>query len=82
VVPNGHYIATYNEVIFVLPYQGEIGPYYLITQGKLIGVVAQWQKASPFVIGVSGASFSKVSSVQQGWQRVEDAIDAGQTKYL
>lgn len=42
VVPNGHYIATYNEVIFVLPYQGEIGPYYLITQGKLIGVVAQW----------------------------------------
>ncbi|KIJ09042.1 hypothetical protein PAXINDRAFT_38235, partial [Paxillus involutus ATCC 200175] len=74
-IPTGHYSITYNAVSFVLPFQEEPGPFYLITRGRLVGVVASWQKASPLVIGVSGASFSKVSSVHRGWQQVEDAID-------
>ncbi|KAF8833924.1 hypothetical protein BDN67DRAFT_985700 [Paxillus ammoniavirescens] len=81
-IPSRHYTITYNGVVFILPYQGEVGPYYLITWGRLMGVVAQWQKASPLVIGVSGASFRNVTSVQRGWQLVEDAIDDGQANYL
>ncbi|KIJ10188.1 hypothetical protein PAXINDRAFT_86393 [Paxillus involutus ATCC 200175] len=81
-IPNGHYPVTYNGVSFVLPFYDGISPFYLITRGKLLGVVAQWQNALTLVIDVSGASFSKVSSVRCGWKQVEDAIDDSLVKIL
>ncbi|KAH7917831.1 hypothetical protein BV22DRAFT_1025661, partial [Leucogyrophana mollusca] len=80
-IPSGHYTITYNNFIFTLPLQDEPGPYYLITRGRLVGVIAQ-QRASPLVIGVGGASFSKAGSIHRGWQLVEDAIDDGLAMYL
>ncbi|KAF8834861.1 hypothetical protein BDN67DRAFT_1016080 [Paxillus ammoniavirescens] len=56
--------------------------HYTVTYNGLLGVVAQWQNASTLVIGVSGASFCKVSSVHRGWKQVEDAIDDGLVKIL
>ncbi|KAF8833754.1 hypothetical protein BDN67DRAFT_1017212 [Paxillus ammoniavirescens] len=69
--PNGHYSITYSGVSFILPFQEEDSPFYLITRGKTVGVVSQWARACPLVIGVSGSAFHKVPSVQSGWKMVE-----------
>ncbi|KIK79136.1 hypothetical protein PAXRUDRAFT_162109 [Paxillus rubicundulus Ve08.2h10] len=77
-MPNGHYTVTYNYISFILPLQSEVSPFYLITRGKLISVcLSHRQWASPLVIGVSSASFSKVSSVVHRYQLMEDVIDNG-----
>ncbi|KIJ19292.1 hypothetical protein PAXINDRAFT_153324 [Paxillus involutus ATCC 200175] len=81
-MPNGHYSVTYNGITFVLPLQEESGPFYLITRGRLVGVIAQWARVCPLVIGVSGAAFHMVSSMQWGWQMIEAAIDDGLTRVL
>ncbi|KAH7906398.1 hypothetical protein BJ138DRAFT_1105183 [Hygrophoropsis aurantiaca] len=84
-IPSHHYYITYNDVLFILPYNYNVGPstdFYLITRGKRIGVVAQWEKASQFVDGVCGAVFRRVSSLIVGWQLMEGTIDAGQAAYL
>ncbi|KAF8836987.1 hypothetical protein BDN67DRAFT_1014240 [Paxillus ammoniavirescens] len=64
--PSRHYSVTFNDISLVLPCPEQVGPFYLITQGRLISVIAQWSKVCPLVIGVSGASFNKVSSMEQG----------------
>lgn len=40
------------------------------------------QQASSYVIGVSRASFSRVRSVVDGIQLMEDAIDHGDTELI
>ncbi|EGN92817.1 hypothetical protein SERLA73DRAFT_156760 [Serpula lacrymans var. lacrymans S7.3] len=76
VVSTGHYIVTYFGMLFMLPDKTQDDPYYLITRGSQIGVVAK-QKGSLFVIGDSGASFSRIKSILQGWRLVKEAINNG-----
>ncbi|KIK79877.1 hypothetical protein PAXRUDRAFT_53661, partial [Paxillus rubicundulus Ve08.2h10] len=73
--PIRHYTITYNGVEFVLPLQEDIGPFYLITRGRVLGFVSQWAKASPLVICMSGSAFHKVHSVEHRWQMILDTID-------
>ncbi|KAI6040183.1 hypothetical protein EDC04DRAFT_2602708 [Pisolithus marmoratus] len=65
-IPIGHYIVSYNSMLVVLPSEG--------THGRLVGIIAWWENTSPLVIGISGATFRSVSSVEWGWKAIEDAI--------
>ncbi|KAI6094572.1 hypothetical protein EDD17DRAFT_1466536 [Pisolithus thermaeus] len=80
-IPIGHYIVSYNSILVVLPSEGTHSPFYLITQGRLVGIIAR-ENTSPLVISISGATFRSVSSVEQGWKAIEDAIKVGDTQYL
>ncbi|KAI6100663.1 hypothetical protein EV401DRAFT_1894502 [Pisolithus croceorrhizus] len=70
-IPIGHYVVSYNSILVVLPSEGTHGPFYLIMENT-----------SPLVIGVSGATFRSVSSVERGWKAIEDAIKVGDARYL
>lgn len=41
-VPSEHHTISHGGVTFLLPLPNVPGPYYLITKGRLIGVVAKW----------------------------------------
>ncbi|KAG6373962.1 hypothetical protein JVT61DRAFT_6127 [Boletus reticuloceps] len=41
-VPSKHYIAAYKGTDFVLPFEGQPEPFYLITKGKMVGVLSNW----------------------------------------
>ncbi|KIK15806.1 hypothetical protein PISMIDRAFT_25224 [Pisolithus microcarpus 441] len=81
-IPIGHYVVSYNSMLVVLPSEGIDGPFYFITRGRLVGIIARWENTSPLIIGVSGATFGSVSSVERGWKAVEDAIRVGDARYL
>ncbi|KAF9037322.1 hypothetical protein BDZ89DRAFT_1129848 [Hymenopellis radicata] len=66
--------ATFN---FISPAPGTPGPYYVITRGRVVGIVAGWDRASPNCIGVGGAVFRSVPSVDAGKQLVQSALAAG-----
>ncbi|KAG1904045.1 uncharacterized protein F5891DRAFT_977548 [Suillus fuscotomentosus] len=70
-------VVTYN-----VPAADATGPFYWVTRGRCIGIFSTWQQTSSHVIGVSRASFSKVRSVAEGIQLMEEAIDRGETEVL
>ena len=41
-VPEGHYTITYNAITIILPCSDTNGPFFVITRGKVIGIVATW----------------------------------------
>ena len=41
-VPEGHYTITYNAITVILPCSDTNGPFFVITRGKVIGIVATW----------------------------------------
>ncbi|KAG1768281.1 hypothetical protein EV702DRAFT_1203370 [Suillus placidus] len=70
------------EVTYNIPVLDATGPFYWVTRGRRIGIFSTWQQTSSHVIGVSRASFSKVLSVAEGVQLMEQAIDCGETEVL
>ncbi|KAF9004096.1 hypothetical protein BDZ89DRAFT_1145832 [Hymenopellis radicata] len=66
--------ANYN---YTRPSPGTPGPYYVITRGRVVGIIAGWDRASPNCIGVSGAVFRSVPSADVGKQVVEAALAGG-----
>ncbi|KAF9035675.1 hypothetical protein BDZ89DRAFT_1036139 [Hymenopellis radicata] len=67
---------------YVRPADGTPGPYYAITRGRVVGVVAGWDRASPSCIGVGGAVFRSVPSLNIGKQVVQTALAAGSCMIL
>ena len=41
-VPEGHYTITYNAITVILPCSDTNDPFFVITHGKVIGIVATW----------------------------------------
>ncbi|KAF9012274.1 hypothetical protein BDZ89DRAFT_1047070 [Hymenopellis radicata] len=92
VVPNVAFPATNNgyppyHVLpvgfsYITPAVGTPGPFYAITRGRVVGVVAGWDKASPLCIGVGGAVFRSVPSIDAGKQVVDSALSAGSCMIL
>ncbi|KAF9014458.1 hypothetical protein BDZ89DRAFT_1142300 [Hymenopellis radicata] len=84
--PANHGFAPYQVLPAHYPYErpayGTPGPYYAITRGRVVGVVAGWDKASPFCIGIGGAVFRSVPSIEAGKQVVEAALAAGSCMIL
>ncbi|KAG6371366.1 hypothetical protein JVT61DRAFT_9574 [Boletus reticuloceps] len=79
-IPSGHYSVTHSGVDFLLPYEGEAGPFYLITRGKMVSMIVNWEKASLMVHGVCRATYRRLPSgttICKGCQMVEQAIDDG-----
>ncbi|KAF8121448.1 hypothetical protein EV363DRAFT_1302084 [Boletus edulis] len=77
-VPSGHYVAAYKGTNFVLPFEGQPEPFYLITRGKMVGVLSNWEQVSPLVHGVSRATFRRLRAgitIAEAQQMVEKAID-------
>ena len=42
VVLSEHYTESHKGVMFYLPMAGVPSPYYLVTKGRAIGIIAQW----------------------------------------
>ncbi|KAG2741135.1 hypothetical protein P692DRAFT_20646226, partial [Suillus brevipes Sb2] len=76
------FTQTSVEVTYNIPASDAAGPFYWVTRGRRIGVFSTWQQTSSHVIGVSRASFSKVRSVAEGVQLMEQAIERGETEVL
>ncbi|KIK33163.1 hypothetical protein CY34DRAFT_100092, partial [Suillus luteus UH-Slu-Lm8-n1] len=76
------YSRTHGGITYDVPSPSASGPYYWVTRGSRIGIFSTWQQASSYVIGVSRASFSRVRSVVDGIQLMEDAIDRGDTEVI
>ncbi|KAF8995728.1 hypothetical protein BDZ89DRAFT_1149449 [Hymenopellis radicata] len=70
------------DFAYQAPAAGTPGPYYAITRGRLVGVIAGWDKASPACIGVGGAVFRSVPSLETGKQVVESALRCGSCMLL
>ncbi|KAG2051168.1 hypothetical protein BDR06DRAFT_1062187 [Suillus hirtellus] len=73
---------TYGGIMYNVPPPTTSGPYYWVTCGRRIGIFSTWQQASSLVTGVSRASFSRVRSVADSIQLMEDAIDHGDTELI
>ena len=41
-MPSNHGLSQYNGIVYVHPVQGTRGPFYVITHGRLVGVIANW----------------------------------------
>ncbi|KIK31691.1 hypothetical protein CY34DRAFT_19664, partial [Suillus luteus UH-Slu-Lm8-n1] len=72
----------YRDFTFDVPRAEVIGPFYLVTRGRRVGVFETWQRTSPYVIGVSCASFTRCRSLDDGLIRMLDAIDLGVAQWL
>ncbi|KAG2079403.1 uncharacterized protein F5147DRAFT_775874 [Suillus discolor] len=70
------------NVTYHVPVADAMGPFYWVTHGRCIGIFSTWQQTSSHVTGMSRASFSKVRSVAEGIQLMEEAIDRGETEVL
>ncbi|KAG2144237.1 hypothetical protein DEU56DRAFT_910593 [Suillus clintonianus] len=76
------YTRLYGGITYDVPAPNASGPYYWVTRGRRVGIFSTWQRTSSHVIGVSRASFSKVRSIAEGVQLMENAIDSGETEWL
>ncbi|KAF8834340.1 hypothetical protein BDN67DRAFT_985396 [Paxillus ammoniavirescens] len=84
VIVNGEtwYQQTYRGFPFNVPRAGALGPFYLVTCGRRVGVFLTWQRTSPYVLGQSCASFTHVNALEEALMRMLDAIDLGEVEWL
>ncbi|EGO03374.1 hypothetical protein SERLA73DRAFT_69255 [Serpula lacrymans var. lacrymans S7.3] len=75
-------IQTYQGWAFNVPEPGVQGQYYLVTRGRHIGIFAAWQTTSPYVTGVSRATYTRISSVEARIAGMWLAIDNGEVEIL
>ncbi|KAF8121367.1 hypothetical protein EV363DRAFT_1302221 [Boletus edulis] len=76
------FVRTYKGFVFEVPRDSSQGPFYVITKGHRVGIIDDWGVSSDAVIGVSGAAFVKVASLQAGLTRMLRAIDNGVAKVV
>ncbi|KAH7920968.1 hypothetical protein BV22DRAFT_1049976 [Leucogyrophana mollusca] len=81
-LPYGHCTVSYKNFEYDIPAGAARSPFYLVTKGRRVGIFSQWQEASPYVIGVAGAVFSKTRSVEDGLVVMKTAIDGGEVEVL
>ncbi|KAG2113418.1 uncharacterized protein F5147DRAFT_650360 [Suillus discolor] len=82
VVTAATYTRTHHRVIYIIPEPNSVSPFYWISHGRRIGVVATWQQTSSYVPGVSRSSYSRVRTVAQGIRLIEEAIDRRDTEVI
>ncbi|KAG1783150.1 hypothetical protein EV702DRAFT_1191586 [Suillus placidus] len=70
------------NVTYHVPAADATGPFYWVTCGCCIGIFSTWQQTSFHVTDMSRASFSKVCSVAEGIQLMEEAIDRSEAEVL
>ncbi|KAI6108657.1 hypothetical protein EV401DRAFT_2076766 [Pisolithus croceorrhizus] len=70
-----HHKGTYFDV----PGPDVVGPYYLVTKGTRIGILATWTRTAPYVNGVKGACYVGVLSVKEGVEHMIKAIELGES---
>lgn len=63
---------------FDVPSPDVAGPYYLVTKGTRIGVLATWPRTAPYIIGVKGSCYVGVPSVKEGVKRIIRSIELGE----
>ncbi|KAG1797970.1 hypothetical protein EV424DRAFT_1352661 [Suillus variegatus] len=73
------YTRLYGGITYDVPAPNASGPYY---GSPALDQFLTRQGTSSHVIGVSRASFSKVRSIAEGVQLMENAIDSGETEWL
>ncbi|EGN95811.1 hypothetical protein SERLA73DRAFT_155093 [Serpula lacrymans var. lacrymans S7.3] len=73
---------TYQGWPFHVPEPGMQGQYYLVTRGHCIGIFAAWQTTSPYVTGVSHATYTCTLSLEAGIASMHLAIDNGEVEIL
>ncbi|KAG1868743.1 hypothetical protein C8R48DRAFT_771519 [Suillus tomentosus] len=73
---------VHRGVIYITPEPNSAGPFYWISRGRRIGVVATWQQTSTYVTGVSHSSYSRIRSAAEGIRLIEEAIDRGETEVV
>ncbi|KAH7905179.1 hypothetical protein BJ138DRAFT_1118703 [Hygrophoropsis aurantiaca] len=78
----GHFMVSYGDVDYYVPFANALPPFYLVTRGRRIGVFSQWQRTAPYVIGVGGAAFSRIRGIENGRQMMEDGIDSDEVVVL
>ncbi|KIJ10056.1 hypothetical protein PAXINDRAFT_157717 [Paxillus involutus ATCC 200175] len=76
------YQHTYRGFAFDIPWSGSLRPFYLVTRGWRIGVFATWPCTSPYVLGISCSSYTRVQTLGDGLLRMLDAIDLGEAQWL
>ncbi|KAG2108395.1 uncharacterized protein F5147DRAFT_773602 [Suillus discolor] len=76
------YTQLYGSIRYDVPAPSASGPYYWVTRGRRVSIFSTWQQTSSHIIGVSQASFSKVRSIAEGMQLIENVIDCGETEWL
>ncbi|KAH0826245.1 hypothetical protein J3R83DRAFT_5709 [Lanmaoa asiatica] len=81
-VPSNHGLGQYNGIVYVHPVQGTRGPFYVITHGRLVGVIANWLAAAPHVHRIEGAIFIKVRLMATATQLLMTAIDDDAVDYI
>ncbi|KAG1781390.1 hypothetical protein EV702DRAFT_1042489 [Suillus placidus] len=72
----------HGNIRYDVPAPNASGPYYWVTCSRRVGIFSTWQQTSSHVIGVNQASFSKVHSLAEGMQLMNNAIDRGETELL
>ncbi|KIJ90849.1 hypothetical protein K443DRAFT_14906 [Laccaria amethystina LaAM-08-1] len=80
VLPPAHLLAL--PYGYHVPAANAEGPFYVVTQGRDIGVFNGWENTSPLVTGVSHAVFSRVASMTEGHARMNMAITSTFALYL
>ncbi|KAG1853638.1 hypothetical protein F4604DRAFT_1933027 [Suillus subluteus] len=55
---------SYQGFPYEIPHASAEGPFYCVTKGKHVGVLATWEDTSPQVMGVRGAIQSRCPSVE------------------
>ncbi|KAG6376766.1 hypothetical protein JVT61DRAFT_1788 [Boletus reticuloceps] len=76
-----HHILTHLGTNFYFPNAGVLGPYYLVTKGTAIGIIAGWNHASPLVSDIASAAFCRVRcGLGRAREMMETAIQDGNTK--
>ncbi|KAI6113500.1 hypothetical protein EV401DRAFT_1983037 [Pisolithus croceorrhizus] len=73
---------VYKGVYFDVPGPDANGPFYLVTKGTRIGILAEWPRTAPYVIGVRGSCYVGVLTVEDGVRRMMNSIKLGESCLL
>ncbi|KIK14948.1 hypothetical protein PISMIDRAFT_116077, partial [Pisolithus microcarpus 441] len=72
----------YRGIYFDIPGPEKNGPFYLVTKGTRIGVLAEWPRMAPYIISVKGSCYVGVLMVKEGVRCMMNAIRLGKYSLL
>ncbi|EIW84335.1 hypothetical protein CONPUDRAFT_142661 [Coniophora puteana RWD-64-598 SS2] len=76
-LPAGHREVYLPEGVLVIPGNDVPAPYYVVTVGRLVGLIASWSRAAPLVNGVHCVTFHRIDNLAFGLQLVAGAVRSG-----
>ncbi|KAI6117422.1 hypothetical protein EV401DRAFT_1969192 [Pisolithus croceorrhizus] len=77
-----HWQQVYKGIYFDVPGPDTNGPFYLVTKGTCISILAEWPRMAPYVIGIRGSCYVGVLTVKDGVQRMMNSIKLGKSCLL